>query len=46
MEEVMTKEEKLRYWKTVTAMNKGIRVGEEEDIKNLTHYLATSSTRL
>ena len=45
MEDVMRAEERAKYYKTVKAMNTSIRYGEEDEISNLTEYLAGSTVR-
>lgn len=45
MEDVMRAEEKQKYYKTVKAINSGVRFGEEDEIENLTEYLAGSTLR-
>ena len=45
MEDVMRSEQKQKYFKTVKAMNGNIRFGEEDEISNLTEYLAGSTLR-
>ena len=46
MQEVMTAEDKTQYYKQMKAMNSSIRYGEENDIVNLTDYLAGHTTRV
>jgi len=40
MQEVLYAEEKQRYHKMVRAINSSVRYGEEDEIQNLTEYLA------
>jgi hypothetical protein len=40
LEEVLYAEDKRRYHTQVTAINQSVRYGEEDDIQNLTEYLA------
>lgn len=44
MEDVMRAEHRAKYFKTVKAMNTSIRIGEEDEITNLTEYLAGTTT--
>jgi|NorSeaMetagenome_1021524.scaffolds.fasta_scaffold93204_1 hypothetical protein len=46
LEEVMIAEERQQYFKTLKAINKNVRYGEEDEIGNLTEYLAGSTTRV
>ena len=45
LEDVMRGEQRGRYYETVRAMNTSVRIGEEDEISNLTDYLAGSSLR-
>lgn len=45
MEDVMRAEQKQAYFKMTKAINSGVRFGEEDEIANLTEYLATSTIR-
>ena len=45
MEQVLYSEEKIRYYQTVKAINASVRYGEEDEIQNLTEYLAGYSSR-
>ena len=45
MEHILEREEKLRYYQTMAAANSSVRAGEEDEISNLTEYLAGSSVR-
>ena len=45
LESVLEREDKLKYFQTMQAMNANLRVGDEEEISNLTEYLASSTTR-
>ena len=45
LEDVMRAEEKQRYFKMIRAMNNNIRFGEEDEIGNMTEYLASTTTR-
>jgi hypothetical protein len=46
MQQVMYGEERQKYHKTVKAINNSVRYGEEDDIQNLTEYLAGYSLRV
>ena len=46
LENVLEKEEKMRYYKTMQAINHNLRVSDEDEITNLTEYLAGSTTRV
>ena len=46
LEHVLEREDKLRYFKTMQAINHNLRVGDEDEISNLTEYLAGASTRV
>ena len=46
LEHVLEREEKLRYYKTLQAVNQNLRIGDEDDLSNLTEYLAGSTTRV
>ena len=46
LEYVLEKEDKLRYFTTIQAMNMHMRVGDEDETSNLTEYLAGTTTRL
>ena len=45
LEDVMRSEQRAKYFKTVKAMNTSVRFGEEDEISNLTDYLAGSTLR-
>ena len=45
LEHVLEREDKLRYYKTLQAVNHNLRIGDEDDLSNLTEYLAGSTTR-
>ena len=45
LEKVMESEDRLRYYQTMQAINHNMRVGDEDEISNLTEYLAGSTTR-
>ena len=46
LEHVLEREDKFRYHRTVQAMNHHMRIGDEDEMTNLTEYLAGSSTRV
>ena len=46
LEHILEREDKLKYYTTVQAMNHNMRIGDEDQISNLTEYLAGSSTRV
>jgi len=46
LEQVMEREDRVRYYQTMQAMNFHMRVGDEDDISNLTEYLAGATTRI
>ena len=46
MEDVMRAEQRQQYHRRVKAMNANVRFGEEDEITNLTEYLAGKTTRL
>ena len=46
LQQVMQAEEKQAYYKTLKAVNRNIRFGEEDEIGNLTEYLAGTTTRV
>ena len=45
LEDVMRSEQRAKYFKTVKGMNTSVRFGEEDEISNLTDYLAGSTLR-
>ena len=45
LEHVLQREDELRYFKTMQALNHNLRIGDEDDLSNLTEYLAGSTTR-
>ena len=45
MENVMEGEDKYRYWQQMQGINFTLRVGDEDEISNLTEYLASTTTR-
>ena len=45
MEDVMRAEQRQQYYRRVKAMNANVRFGEEDEITNLTEYLAGKTTR-
>ena len=45
LERVMEREDQLRYYQTMQSINHNMRVGDEDEISNLTEYLAGSTTR-
>ena len=45
LENVLEGEEKMRYYTTMEAINHNLRAGDEDEITNLTEYLAGSTTR-
>jgi|TARA_B110000285_G_C14809801_1_gene461434 hypothetical protein len=46
LEQVMVAEERQQYYKTLKAINRNVRFGEEDEIGNLTEYLAGTTTRV
>jgi hypothetical protein len=42
----MVAEERQQYYKTLKAINRNVRFGEEDEIGNLTEYLAGTTTRV
>ena len=46
IEDTMKGEEKMRYYKNLRAINFNMRVGDEDEISNLTEYLASTTTRM
>ena len=45
LEQVLEGEDKMKYYTTMEAINHNLRVGDEDEITNLTEYLAGSTTR-
>ena len=45
LEHVLQREDQMRYFQTMHAANNNLRVGDEDDLSNLTEYLAGSTTR-
>ena len=45
LENVLEGEDKMKYYTTMQAINHNLRVGDEDEITNLTEYLAGSTTR-
>ncbi|MFO0003980.1 MAG: hypothetical protein ACK559_22895, partial [bacterium] len=45
LQEVLYAEEKQRYYSMTKAINGAVRYGEEDDIQNLTEYMAGYTTR-
>ena len=45
LEQVMEGEDRMKYYTTMQAINHNLRVGDEDEITNLTEYLAGSTTR-
>eukprot|EP00352_Strombidinopsis_acuminata_P004083 CAMPEP_0176379546 /NCGR_PEP_ID=MMETSP0126-20121128/30436_1 /TAXON_ID=141414 ORGANISM="Strombidinopsis acuminatum, Strain SPMC142" /NCGR_SAMPLE_ID=MMETSP0126 /ASSEMBLY_ACC=CAM_ASM_000229 /LENGTH=85 /DNA_ID=CAMNT_0017742371 /DNA_START=90 /DNA_END=347 /DNA_ORIENTATION=+ len=45
LEDVLHIEAKHRYYTQMKAVNSAVRFGEEDDITNLTEYLAGATTR-
>ena len=45
LQEVLVAEQKQRYHQQVKAINASVRYGEEDDIQNLTEYLAGYTLR-
>ena len=46
IENAMEGEEKMRYTKNLRAINFNLRVGDEDEVSNLTEYLASTTTRM
>jgi len=46
LEQVLVAEERAQYYKTLKAINRNVRFGEEDEIGNLTEYLAGTTTRV
>ena len=46
MEAVLVGEDKMKYHTTMSAINHNLRVGDEDEISNLTEYLAGATTRV
>ena len=45
LEHILEREDKLRYYHTIQAMNAHMRIGDEDETTNLTEYLAGATTR-
>ena len=45
LENVLEGEQRMKYYTTMEAINHNLRVGDEDEITNLTEYLAGSTTR-
>ena len=45
MEHIFEREDKNRYYQTMQAINFNMRVGDEDEVTNLTEYLAGATTR-
>ena len=45
LEHVLEREEKMKYYTKMQGINFNLRVGDEDEITNLTEYLASSTTR-
>ena len=46
MENVLESEDRYRYYQQMQSLNHHMRVGDENEINNLTEYLASSTTRM
>ena len=46
LQEVMIAEDRQQYYRTMKAINRNVRFGEEDEIGNLTEYLAGTTTRV
>jgi len=45
MQEVMVREQESRYYRDIKSLNNAVRYGEEDEISNLTDYLAGHTLR-
>ena len=45
LENVLEKEDQMRYYNSMQAINFNLRAGDEDEITNLTEYLAGATTR-
>eukprot|EP00354_Favella_ehrenbergii_P011261 CAMPEP_0170455266 /NCGR_PEP_ID=MMETSP0123-20130129/3289_1 /TAXON_ID=182087 /ORGANISM="Favella ehrenbergii, Strain Fehren 1" /LENGTH=57 /DNA_ID=CAMNT_0010718349 /DNA_START=187 /DNA_END=360 /DNA_ORIENTATION=+ len=46
LEHVLEREDRIKYYQTVQALNANTRVGDEDSLSNLTEYLSGSTTRV